>query len=106
MSARHDVQRHEAGRRGPARRAGIVAAVAGALIVASQLVAGDRQGTDDAARQAVQQVAPSYRPWARRLVRETAPDAERALFILQGMIGALVLGTAVWRLGRTGEADA
>jgi len=81
-----------------------VLAVAGVLV--SHLATTDREGTDDTARRTVQLVAPAYRPWAQHLPRDNSPGTERALFILQGVLGGLILGLAVVRIRQSADTDA
>ena len=71
-----------------------------ALIVAAPLVihpGTEYSGTDDAARDAVATVAPSYTPWASPLWEPPGKEMESLLFAVQAAIGAGLVGYAIGR---------
>ncbi len=69
------------------------------VIAASVVLADGRTGTDESARAVVEAEQPAYVPWAAP-VRTNTPKQERALFVLQGGLGAAGLAMAVWALHR------
>ncbi|NRF91472.1 energy-coupling factor ABC transporter substrate-binding protein [Paenibacillus frigoriresistens] len=54
---------------------------------------GEFGGSDDAAEQLIQSIAPSYRPWFSSLF-ELPSETESMLFALQAAIGAGFIGFA------------
>jgi cobalt/nickel transport protein len=92
----------DAGRSTVARTTlGLVAVVAlayaGATLAAEALRFG---GTDDRASAAIAETRPEYHRWAAPLWAPGSRAAEVALFGLQALLGAGVLGWAVARLRR------
>ncbi|MBM3899534.1 MAG: energy-coupling factor ABC transporter substrate-binding protein [Gemmatimonadetes bacterium] len=86
-------------------RAASAGAVAGALLTLSaHVLAGDRRGTDDAARETATQLAPQFEPWAQPLI-EISDGAQLPLFVVQGMLGGALLSVSVAVL-RRGRFDA
>ncbi|MBM5812682.1 MAG: hypothetical protein FJ191_12080 [Gammaproteobacteria bacterium] len=84
----------------PHARAASAGAVAGALLtLCAHVLAGDRRGTDDAARETTTQLAPTFEPWAQPLI-EIRDAAELPLFVVQGMLGGALLGVSVAALRR------
>lgn len=82
------------------RRAASAGAVVGALLTLSaHVLAGDRRGTDDAARETTTQLAPTFEPWAQPLI-EISDGAELPLFVVQGMLGGALLGVSIAALRR------
>ncbi len=84
---------------------GVVAVVA--LAYAGATVAMDRLrygGTDDRASAAITESRPDYRRWALPVWAPESHTAEVALFGLQALLGAAVLGWAIGRLRRGGDA--
>jgi len=49
-------------------------------------------GSDDQARQAIGNIAPSYKPWAKALMVPPSAEIESLLFALQAALGAGFLG--------------
>jgi cobalamin biosynthesis protein CbiM len=72
----------------------VVAAVAAVLLFVAILANQNMQGTDDAAQQLAQQLAPGYSPWAQNLFSPD-PATEMLLFAMQTMIGLAVLMAAL-----------
>ncbi|MEI6796828.1 MAG: energy-coupling factor ABC transporter permease [Methanomassiliicoccales archaeon] len=72
----------------------VAAAVAAVLIFVALLANQNLQGTDDAAQQLAQQLAPGYSPWAQNIFSPD-PGTEMMLFALQTMIGLAVLMAAL-----------
>jgi cobalamin biosynthesis protein CbiM len=86
----------------------VVAAVAAVLIFLAMLANQSMQttGTDKAAQDLVQQLAPGYTPWSQSLFTPT-PGMELALFALQTMIGLAILMAVLHytRKGKDGAAE-
>jgi cobalt/nickel transport protein len=73
--------------------------LAGAVILAPILVSGDFAGTDDQAAEAVGQLSPGYRPWAKA-VWEPSEAAEPYIFALQAALGVAFIAYFFHRLRR------
>jgi cobalt/nickel transport protein len=107
MSAGHDGGDPQTPGRSTVARTtlGLVAVVAlayaGATIAAEALRFG---GTDDRASAAIAEARPEYRRWTVPVWSPGSRAAEVALFGLQALLGAAVLGWAVARL-RRGRSD-
>ncbi len=77
--------------------AGVALAYAGATLAADRLQFG---GTDDRASAAIAESRPEYRRWALPVWAPGSRAAEVALFGVQALIGAGVLGWSIARLRR------
>jgi ABC-type cobalt transport system substrate-binding protein len=65
-----------------------------ALGTLTQVVSASRLGTDNAAQETAQRIAPTFVPWIQPL-RTNTPARERLLFIVQAGIGGALLGAAL-----------
>jgi len=61
------------------------------------------KGTDDGARRATEEIAPTFEPWMESLWAPSDSDAERFLFSVQATLGAVGLYWAIHALRRRAE---
>lgn len=52
-------------------------------------------GTDDAAKKAIQEVAPGYTPWFQSFITPSGKEMETLFFTLQAAMGAGLLGYVI-----------
>ncbi|MEN3186059.1 MAG: energy-coupling factor ABC transporter substrate-binding protein [Atribacterota bacterium] len=69
------------------------------LFVISIVVDFGLEGADDRASSAVGELNPEYRPWVQNFF-EPSERGEKALFVLQILIGIGLGGYSLWRLKR------
>ncbi len=59
------------------------------------LIKGEYGGADGEAQEAITEINPEYQPWFKSVFKPASAEIESLLFVVQGAIGAGVVGYAI-----------